>query len=170
MNLTNFLADPAEVESVSFDTCPGVVEKYQHVEDIHWAVRPLAIVFGLFTAMKLTMFVGCSVSTRVKKCRRNGHDGHAGDEFAGTYSHRDKKLSAARRWHLSRNVVELKRISRGDGCSTEAAVAQRWWCALRRIAFLGDAQERERWEAWGLRKKLSKGRARKAWLALCLQA
>ncbi|WRX08950.1 hypothetical protein QQP08_001437 [Theobroma cacao] len=78
MNLTNFLADPAEVESVSFDTCPGVVEKYQHVEDIHWAVRPLAIVFGLFTAMKLTMFVGCSVSTRVKKCRRNGHDGHAG--------------------------------------------------------------------------------------------
>ncbi|KAK6263671.1 hypothetical protein SCA6_019105 [Theobroma cacao] len=75
-----FLADPAEVESVSFDTCPGVVEKYQHVEDFHWAVRPLAIAFALFTAMKLTMSVGCSVSARVKKCRRNGHDGHAGSK------------------------------------------------------------------------------------------
>ncbi|XWS11784.1 hypothetical protein CRYUN_Cryun37aG0030300 [Craigia yunnanensis] len=74
----NFLADPAEVESVSFDTCPGIVEKYQHVEDFHWAVRPLAIAFGLFTAMKLTISVGCSVSARLKKGRPNGQDGHAG--------------------------------------------------------------------------------------------
>ena len=66
------------MESVSFDTCPGIVEKYQHVEDFHWAVRPLAIVFGLFTAMKLTISVGRGVSARLKKGRPNCQDGHAG--------------------------------------------------------------------------------------------
>lgn len=66
-----FLADPAEVELVSFDTCPGVVQKYQHVEDFHWAVRPLAIALGLFTAMKFSLFVGRTVSAGLKKGRRN---------------------------------------------------------------------------------------------------
>ncbi|CAK9168493.1 unnamed protein product [Ilex paraguariensis] len=55
---SNFLADPAEVEMVSFNTCPGMVKKYQHLEDFHWAVRPLLIALGLFTAMKLGFFVG----------------------------------------------------------------------------------------------------------------
>ncbi|XP_057957583.1 uncharacterized protein LOC131150711 isoform X2 [Malania oleifera] len=55
---SNFLADPAEVEVVSFGTCHGLVNKYQHVEDFHWAVRPLLIALGLFTAMKLGFFVG----------------------------------------------------------------------------------------------------------------
>ncbi|KAJ0031621.1 hypothetical protein Pint_12421 [Pistacia integerrima] len=32
-----FLADPAEVEAVTFSTCPGMVKKYQHLEDHHWA-------------------------------------------------------------------------------------------------------------------------------------
>ncbi|EEF46948.1 E3 ubiquitin-protein ligase KEG isoform X2 [Ricinus communis] len=53
-----FLADPGEVEEVSFNTCPGMVKKYQHLEDIHWAVRPLLIALGLFTAMKVGVFVG----------------------------------------------------------------------------------------------------------------
>ncbi|XP_023892487.2 protein KINASE OF THE OUTER CHLOROPLAST MEMBRANE 1 isoform X1 [Quercus suber] len=66
-----FLADPTEVEKVSFDTCPGVVQKYQHVEDFHWAVRPLAIAFSLFTAMKLGLFVGQNIGARLKKCPRN---------------------------------------------------------------------------------------------------
>lgn len=66
-----FMADPAEVELVSFDTCPGVVQKYQHVEDFHWAVRPLAIALGLFTAMKFSLFVGQTVSSGLKKGRRN---------------------------------------------------------------------------------------------------
>ncbi|XP_022723786.1 uncharacterized protein LOC111280617 [Durio zibethinus] len=57
----NFLVDPAVVESVSFDTCPGVVEKYQHIEDFYWAVRPLEMAFGLFTAMKLTISIGCNL-------------------------------------------------------------------------------------------------------------
>ncbi|XP_022714811.1 E3 ubiquitin-protein ligase KEG-like isoform X2 [Durio zibethinus] len=75
-----FLADPAEVESVSFDTCPGVVEKYQHVEDFHWAVRPLAIALGLFTAMRFTLSVGCSVRARLKKGQQNSQDGPAGSK------------------------------------------------------------------------------------------
>ncbi|KAL3511907.1 hypothetical protein ACH5RR_024624 [Cinchona calisaya] len=63
---SSFLADPAEVERISFDTCPGVVEKYQHVEDFHWAVRPLAIALGLFTSVKLGVFVGRNVGTKLK--------------------------------------------------------------------------------------------------------
>ncbi|KAA8525481.1 hypothetical protein F0562_007336 [Nyssa sinensis] len=63
-----FLADPAEVEVVSFNTCPGMVKKYQHLEDIHWAVRPLIIALGLFTAMKLGFYVGKKVGrSKVKK-------------------------------------------------------------------------------------------------------
>lgn len=54
----SFLGDPAEVELVSFDTSPCLVKKYQHLEDFHWAVRPLLIALGLFTAMKMGLFVG----------------------------------------------------------------------------------------------------------------
>ncbi|PSS07518.1 E3 ubiquitin-protein like [Actinidia chinensis var. chinensis] len=66
-----FLADPSQVERVSFDSCPGIVEKYQHVEDFHWAVRPLGIAFGLFMALKLGLFVGRNVGARLKKGKRN---------------------------------------------------------------------------------------------------
>lgn len=68
---TCFLAHPEEVERVSFDTCPGIVEKYELAEDFHWAVRPLAIAFGVFTAMKLGMFVGRNAVGGLKKCRMN---------------------------------------------------------------------------------------------------
>ncbi|XVE53602.1 hypothetical protein DITRI_Ditri03aG0015800 [Diplodiscus trichospermus] len=47
-----FLADPVEVEVVSFNNCPRVVKKYQHLEDFHWAVRPILVALGLFTTMK----------------------------------------------------------------------------------------------------------------------
>ncbi|KAK9932563.1 hypothetical protein M0R45_019795 [Rubus argutus] len=78
-----FLADPSEVELVSFDTCPGVVEKCQHVEDFHWAVRPLAIAFGLFTAMKFSLFVGRNVSASLKGRRNSGRrDGQSGRNSA----------------------------------------------------------------------------------------
>lgn len=65
-----FLGDPAEVELVSFETCPTLVKKYQHVEDFHWAVRPLLIALGLFTAMKMGLFVGKKIGRgrlKVKK-------------------------------------------------------------------------------------------------------
>ncbi|TKY58131.1 E3 ubiquitin-protein ligase KEG [Spatholobus suberectus] len=61
---STYLADPSEVEVVEFRTCPGMIEKYQHVEDHHWAIRPLLIAIGLFTALKLGISVG-------KKVRRN---------------------------------------------------------------------------------------------------
>lgn len=61
-------ADPAEVEMVTFNTCPGMGKKYQHLEDFHWAVRPLLITLGLFTAMKLGIFVGKKIGrSKVKK-------------------------------------------------------------------------------------------------------
>lgn len=86
----SFLADPAEVELISFDTCPGVVEKYQHAEDFHWAVRPLAIAVGLYTAVKLGVFIGRNVGATFKsKGHKNqlhsegrGQDGHGGGSAA----------------------------------------------------------------------------------------
>ncbi|KAI6680205.1 hypothetical protein NL676_034086 [Syzygium grande] len=83
--LSSFMADPAEVEMVTFDTCPGIVKKYQHLEDFHWSVRPLVIAIGLFTAMKLGTFVSKKVgrSTVEKPHGKENHgdrqqvDGHA---------------------------------------------------------------------------------------------
>lgn len=66
----NILADPAEVEAVSFNTCPGIVKKYQHLEDFHWTVRPLLIALGLFTAMKFGLLVGKKMG-RSKVKQRN---------------------------------------------------------------------------------------------------
>lgn len=56
------LADPSEVEVVSFDKCEGIAKKYEHLEDFHWAVRPLFIAIGFFTALKLGVFVGKSIA------------------------------------------------------------------------------------------------------------
>ncbi|PNY12470.1 tyrosine kinase family protein [Trifolium pratense] len=61
-----FLADPSEVEVVDFKTCPGMIEKYQHVEDHHWAVRPVLVALTMFTAFKLGILVG----RKVRKCKK----------------------------------------------------------------------------------------------------
>lgn len=55
---SSFLADPAEVELVSFSTSPSMMKKYQHLEDFHWAVRPFLVSLGLFAAIKLGLCVG----------------------------------------------------------------------------------------------------------------
>lgn len=67
---TMTLADPAEVVLVSFDTCPGVVKKYQHIEDYHWVVRPLAIALGLLSIVKLGLFAGRHVGARIHKKKK----------------------------------------------------------------------------------------------------
>ncbi|KAL2489573.1 Protein kinase superfamily protein [Forsythia ovata] len=64
---SSFLADPAEVELVSFNTCPGMVKKYQHLEDFHWAVRPLLIALGLLTSMRFGHFVGRKIGRSKNK-------------------------------------------------------------------------------------------------------
>ncbi|CAA7046808.1 unnamed protein product [Microthlaspi erraticum] len=73
------LADPAEVEVVDFDTCQGVVKKYQHLEDFHWAVRPLLIAMGLLTAMKLGLFVGKKIGRSKDGKQRDGGSSGQGD-------------------------------------------------------------------------------------------
>lgn len=73
------LADPAEVEIVDFNTCEGVVKKYQHLEDFHWAVRPLLIAMGLLTAMKLGLFVGKKAGRSKDGKQRDGSGGQGGD-------------------------------------------------------------------------------------------
>lgn len=83
---SSFLADPAEVEMVSFNKCPTLVKKYQHVEDFHWSVRPLVMALGLFTAMKLGFFVGKKITrrSRVKGQRKsNVSDGQNGNGQTG---------------------------------------------------------------------------------------
>lgn len=62
------LADPAEVELVQFRTCVGITKKYQHLEAMHWAVRPVIFTLGILTALKLGMFVG---SISLKAVGRN---------------------------------------------------------------------------------------------------
>ncbi|GER48444.1 protein kinase [Striga asiatica] len=66
-----FLAHPEEVERVSFDTCPGIVEKYKLVEDFHWAVRPITVASGLLTVVKVGTFVGKNVGRRLSNHRKN---------------------------------------------------------------------------------------------------
>lgn len=65
-----FLANPEEVERVSFETCTGIVEKYEFVEDFHWAVKPMAIMFGLLTVTKVGTFVGRNLLSEISKRRR----------------------------------------------------------------------------------------------------
>ncbi|KAF3676222.1 Kinase superfamily protein isoform 2 [Capsicum annuum] len=85
-----FLADPDEVIHVSFDTCPGIIEKYQHLEDFHWSIRPLSIAFTLFTAVKLGVSVGKCINAKLKKDTKDhktasdgrSQDGPAGGKFA----------------------------------------------------------------------------------------
>lgn len=78
------MADPAEVEMVTFDTCPGIVKKYQHLEDFHWSVRPLVIAIGLFTAMKLGAFVGKKMGrSTVKKPHGKENHGERQQEVDG---------------------------------------------------------------------------------------
>ncbi|KAL4589090.1 hypothetical protein LXL04_001992 [Taraxacum kok-saghyz] len=83
------LADPGEVERVSFETCLTLVDKFGHVEDFHWAVRPLSIVVGVLTALKVGFVVGSSVGGRLKKCGSTrvtgggGQDGQSGGGGGG---------------------------------------------------------------------------------------
>uniref|UniRef100_A0A7N0T9X3 Protein kinase domain-containing protein n=1 Tax=Kalanchoe fedtschenkoi TaxID=63787 RepID=A0A7N0T9X3_KALFE len=76
---SDYLADPAEVEAVSFSNSPGVVKKYQHLEDFHWAVRPLAIALGLFTAAKLGFFMGGKISRKPKPLRNHNASSSSSD-------------------------------------------------------------------------------------------
>ncbi|XP_021898459.1 E3 ubiquitin-protein ligase KEG-like isoform X1 [Carica papaya] len=77
-----FLADPAEVEPVSFESCPGIIGKYRHMEDFHWAVRPLTIVLGMLMAGRIGISVGRGVNKRMKKNRRNCQEGQAAGNAA----------------------------------------------------------------------------------------
>ncbi|KAG2319521.1 hypothetical protein Bca52824_012734 [Brassica carinata] len=89
----SYLADPAEVETVDFSTCEGVVQKYQHLEDFHWAVRPLLVAMGLLAAMKLGggLVVGKKVERSKDSKQRVGSSGQCvcqipdGQDRAGPY-------------------------------------------------------------------------------------
>ncbi|KAJ3679137.1 hypothetical protein LUZ60_017148 [Juncus effusus] len=61
------LADPSEVETVNFEKCEGLVKKYQHLEDFHWAVRPLVIALGIFSVFKMGRFVVKRVSGKKRR-------------------------------------------------------------------------------------------------------
>eukprot|EP01018_Ginkgo_biloba_P036080 Gb_12757 [translate_table: standard] len=69
------LADPAEVELVQFRNCVGLVKKYQHLEDVHWAVRPVIVTLGFLTALKFGILMGKIASKpggRKKKVSNQG--------------------------------------------------------------------------------------------------
>lgn len=89
---SSFMVDPAEVELVSFETCQGVVKKYQHIEDYHWAVRPLMIAFSVITTLRFGILVGGTVRVRMRSSQNanpnpnphpNPNDGQNQDGQAG---------------------------------------------------------------------------------------
>ncbi|XP_010447420.1 PREDICTED: E3 ubiquitin-protein ligase KEG-like [Camelina sativa] len=88
----SFLADPAEVEIVNFNTCEGVMKKYEHLEDLHWAVRPLLIAMGLLTAMKLGFFVKNKIGRSKDGKQRDGSSGQ------GDCQIRDGQKSRKSKW------------------------------------------------------------------------
>ncbi|CAF2241574.1 unnamed protein product [Brassica napus] len=105
------LADPADVEVVDFSTCEGVVEKYQHLEDFHWAVRPLLIAVGVLTAMTLGgLLVGKKVgrskdikqrvgSSRLCNCQiPNGQDRAGPDRKVSRKSKAKAKSKSKSKW------------------------------------------------------------------------
>ncbi|KAK6802878.1 hypothetical protein RDI58_000662 [Solanum bulbocastanum] len=79
-----FLADPDEVIEVSFDSCPGIIKKYQQLEDFHWCIRPLSIAFSLLTAAKLGVSVGKCINAKLKKDSKDHRtkDGEVGGKPA----------------------------------------------------------------------------------------
>ncbi|GMI83864.1 Kinase of the Outer Chloroplast membrane 1 [Hibiscus trionum] len=85
-----FLADPAEVEVVSFNNCPGLIKKYQHLEDFHWAVRPLVVALGLFTAMN----VGFSIGKRIGRSKA----GRRSSLIHSEVQHMDEQTEGSPAW------------------------------------------------------------------------
>ncbi|GJZ06988.1 E3 ubiquitin protein ligase KEG-like protein [Tanacetum coccineum] len=85
-----FLADPSEAEHISFDTCHTLVDKYEHVEDHHWVVRPLMVAFAVHTAMKFGFIVGHNMGSRLKK--GYGSRTHCGDNGRGSQDGKNSQV------------------------------------------------------------------------------
>jgi hypothetical protein len=50
-------ADPEEVEVVRINEIDGFLEKYKHVEKMHWAIRPALSLIGLMVAVRTGVVV-----------------------------------------------------------------------------------------------------------------
>ncbi|GKE40266.1 hypothetical protein Tco_1463671 [Tanacetum coccineum] len=85
-----FLADPSEAKHISFDTCHTLVDKYEHVEDHHWVVRPLMVAFAVHTAMKFGFIVGHNMGSRLKK--GYGSRTHCGDNGRGSQDGKNSQV------------------------------------------------------------------------------
>ncbi|KAG5030948.1 hypothetical protein JHK85_014930 [Glycine max] len=80
------LADPSEVDVVNFKNCPKMIEKYQHVEDHHWAVRPVLLAFGLLTAVKLGMSIGKKFGRNINVTAMESESHYTDSQNASTSS------------------------------------------------------------------------------------
>lgn len=50
-------ADPEEIEVVRINEVEGLLKKYQHIEKMHWAVRPAVSLIGLLVAVRTGVVV-----------------------------------------------------------------------------------------------------------------
>ncbi|KAG0556214.1 hypothetical protein KC19_11G035500 [Ceratodon purpureus] len=50
-------ADPEEIEVVRINEIDGLLKKYQHIEKMHWAVRPAVSLIGLLVAVRTGVVV-----------------------------------------------------------------------------------------------------------------
>ncbi|CAM6128845.1 unnamed protein product [Calypogeia fissa] len=56
-NSKGWWADPDEVEVVRIQEVEGIVQKYQHVESMHWGIRPLLSLIGVLVAARIGIIV-----------------------------------------------------------------------------------------------------------------
>lgn len=56
-NSKGWWADPDEVEVVRIQEIEGIVQKYQHVESMHWGIRPLLSLIGALVAARVGIIV-----------------------------------------------------------------------------------------------------------------
>ncbi|XP_057815776.2 E3 ubiquitin-protein ligase KEG [Cryptomeria japonica] len=89
------LADPAEVELVQFHTCVSMVEKFDHLKAVHWAVQPVIFTLGFLTVLKLGMLVGSIGSKVVGRKKKQGGQKSMDAQTAG----QDPNNPGNARWH-----------------------------------------------------------------------
>ncbi|KAJ7541569.1 hypothetical protein O6H91_10G065300 [Diphasiastrum complanatum] len=70
-NSKGWFADPQEVEAVTLSTCHGLIEKYEHLEAMHWSIRPILCLLGFLAAARVGTVVSKQILQPVAKKKKS---------------------------------------------------------------------------------------------------
>eukprot|EP00245_Coleochaete_scutata_P002620 TRINITY_DN13533_c0_g1_i1.p1 TRINITY_DN13533_c0_g1~~TRINITY_DN13533_c0_g1_i1.p1 ORF type:complete len:670 (-),score=126.43 TRINITY_DN13533_c0_g1_i1:578-2587(-) len=77
-------ADPDEVEVEQLSKCHGFVQKYRHLEAMHWSVRPVIALVGFFLAARLgRAAIGMAFKASSSSVRRSNDSDSEDSDFDG---------------------------------------------------------------------------------------